>query len=129
VSLKLDGQLRGCIGTIAPTTASLAEEIIQNAVSAGYRDPRFDPLEKAEISRLIYSVDVLMKPEPIDSIKELNPKKYGVIVKYKGRSGLLLPDLDGIDTPEDQVRIALRKGNISPEDDYILERFTVTRHH
>ncbi len=129
VSLKIDGRLRGCIGTIEATTASLADEIIQNAVSAGFRDPRFDPVGADELDRLVYSVDVLTTPEPIESTAQLDPKRYGLIVKHRGRSGLLLPDLDGIETPEDQLRIALRKGNISPEDDYARERFQVIRHH
>ncbi|MDD4184182.1 MAG: AmmeMemoRadiSam system protein A, partial [Candidatus Izemoplasmatales bacterium] len=129
VSIKLDGQLRGCIGTIAATTDSLADEIIQNAVSAGFRDPRFDHVSKSELARLVYSVDVLEKAEQVSSMLDLDPKRYGIIVRCKGKSGLLLPDLEGVDTPEEQLKIALRKGNISPEDDYQLERFVVTRHH
>ena len=130
VSLKKDGELRGCIGTIAPTKASLAEEICANAVSAGRHDPRFSPVELDELSELVYDVDVLGDPEPVQSMTELDPKRYGVIVSTAdGRRGLLLPDLDGVDTVEEQVRIAAQKGHIDTMgDDFRLERFEVVRH-
>lgn len=131
VSLKENGELRGCIGTIAPTQDSLAQEICTNAVSAGCHDPRFMPVHADELDELVYSVDVLGEPEPIQSQHELDPRRYGVIVSTPdGRRGLLLPDLDGIDTPAEQVRIAARKGGIDPdEDDVQLQRFQVVRHH
>ena len=130
VSLKKDGQLRGCIGTILPTQDTLADEICANAISAGCRDPRFSPVEASELPELIYDVDVLSAPEPIDGPEDLDPKRYGVIVSTsRGRRGLLLPDLDGIDTVEEQIRIAARKGGINPDESSVrLERFTVTRH-
>ncbi|MGN0286631.1 MAG: AmmeMemoRadiSam system protein A [Atopobiaceae bacterium] len=131
VSLKENGELRGCIGTIAPTQDSLAQEICNNAVSAGCHDPRFMPVHADELDELVYSVDVLGKPEPIQSQQQLDPRRYGVIVSTSdGRRGLLLPDLDGVDTPSEQVRIAARKGGIDPdEDDVQLQRFQVVRHH
>ena len=130
VSLKMDGELRGCIGTIAPTQPSLAHEICANAVSAGRRDRRFAPVEMEELDRLVYDVDVLCEPEPIASADELDPRRYGVIVSTAdGRRGLLLPDLDGVDTIEEQVRIAAQKGGIDLlGDTYRLERFEVERH-
>ena len=130
VSLKKDGQLRGCIGTILPTQDTLAAEICANAISAGCRDPRFSPVEASELPELVYDVDVLSAPEPIDGPEDLDPKRYGVIVSAsRGRRGLLLPDLDGIDTVEEQIRIAARKGGINPDESSVrLERFTVTRH-
>ena len=128
VSLHVHGQLRGCIGTTAPTTASVAWEIIQNAVSAGARDPRFLPVGKGELDQLEYSVDVLGEPEPISSPAQLDVKKYGVIVSYGSRRGLLLPDLDGVDTVEQQINIARQKGGISSREKYTLERFEVVRH-
>ncbi|MFO7969486.1 MAG: AmmeMemoRadiSam system protein A [Bacillota bacterium] len=128
VSLKKWGDLRGCIGTTSPTTNSIADEIIQNAISAGTRDPRFPPVNEKELSLLTISVDVLKAPEPIESISELDTNKYGVIVRKGRRSGLLLPNLEGIDTPKEQVDIALRKAGIYPEEDYKLERFEVIRH-
>ncbi len=128
VSLKMDGRLRGCIGTILPTTKNLASEIIQNAVSAGTADPRFGPVRPEELPRLVYSVDVLGKAEPIQSMAELDVKRYGVIVSSKGRRGLLLPNLTGIDTPEQQVDIALQKAGIAPGESYAMERFEVVRH-
>lgn len=131
VSLKKDGELRGCIGTILPTKGSLAQEICANAISAGRHDPRFHKVEKDELPELVYSVDVLTTPEAIGGTGELDPKRYGVIVSTPdGRRGLLLPDLDGIDTPEEQVRIAAQKGGINPNEEGVqLERFEVVRHH
>ena len=130
VSLKKDGELRGCIGTIAPTKASLAEEICANAVSAGRYDRRFEPVEVDELDELVYDVDVLGAPEPVNGPDELDPKQYGVIVSTRdGRRGLLLPDLDGVDTVDEQVRIAAQKGGIDLfGDDYQLQRFVVERH-
>lgn len=128
VSLKLDGQLRGCIGTIAPTTNCIADEIIQNAISAGTEDPRFYPVSEEELPRIIYSVDVLGEPEVIKSMEELDPKRYGVIVTKGKRRGLLLPNLEGINTPSEQVNIALKKAGISEDESYSMERFEVVRH-
>ena len=130
VSLKIDGELRGCIGTILPTRSSLAEEICANVVSAGRRDSRFSPVQADELDELVYDVDVLTEPEPIASEAELDVRRYGVIVSTAdGRRGLLLPDLDGVDTVDEQVRIAAQKGGIDLfGDDYRLERFQVERH-
>jgi AmmeMemoRadiSam system protein A len=129
VSIKKRGQLRGCIGTFMPTKKNIAEEIIRNAISAGCEDPRFSPVEPEELPELVYSVDVLTKPEPVDSPDKLDPKKYGVIVKKGARTGLLLPDLEGVDTVEKQLEIALRKAGIRPDEDYEIFRFEVVRHH
>jgi len=128
VSIKKNGRLRGCIGTISPVKDSIAEEIIANAISAGVNDPRFDPVTPDELNSLIYSVDILKEPEPIKSIDELDVKKYGVIVRKGYRTGLLLPNLEGIDTPEQQVAIALQKAGIRKDEDYSMERFEVIRH-
>lgn len=128
VSLKKHGQLRGCIGTISPATNSIAEEVLRNAISAGTEDPRFPPVTERELSELVYSVDVLSEPEPIKSIDELDVKRYGVIVTSGYRRGLLLPNLEGVDTPEQQVSIAMQKAGIGPSQSYSLERFEVVRH-
>ena len=109
VSLKKHGQLRGCIGTFMPVCKNAAEEIIRNAVSAATEDPRFPPVAKEELSSLKYSVDLLSTPEKVDHMNELDPKKYGVIVASHGRRGLLLPDLEGVDSAEEQIRIAKMK--------------------
>ena len=129
VSLKEDGRLRGCIGTIAPVSGSIAEEIIENAVSAAAKDPRFHAVEPEELERLVYSVDVLGETEEISSEAELDVKRYGVVVSRGYKRGLLLPNLDGVDTVDEQVAIAKRKAGI-PEDaeDIRLERFEVVRH-
>lgn len=128
VSIHKDGRLRGCIGTILPCRGSIAEEIIDNAVSAATRDPRFSPVRRDELAALEIHVDVLSEPEPIEGTDELDVKRYGVIVSCGSRRGLLLPDLDGVDTVDEQVSIAMRKGGISPRDNYTLERFEVIRH-
>lgn len=128
VSIHEHGELRGCIGTILPTTDCLAQEIIDNAISASTRDPRFDPVTPEELNWLEISVDVLSEPEDIDSPSELDVKKYGVIVTSGTRRGLLLPDLDGVDTVEQQIRIAMRKAGIREGEKISLQRFTVTRH-
>jgi AmmeMemoRadiSam system protein A len=128
VSIKQAGQLRGCIGTISPTTENISREIIENAISAGIRDPRFFPVNAGELENLVYSVDVLGKPEAIQSTDELDAKKYGVIVRSGRRSGLLLPDIEGVDTPAQQIAIAMQKAGIGRNESYALERFKVTRH-
>jgi len=129
VTLKKNGELRGCIGTIKPTRESIADEIIQNAISAAFRDPRFPSLEEKELSKVNISVDELKSPEPIDSISKLDPKKYGVIVYKQNNKGLLLPNIEGVNTSEEQVHIALRKAGIYKDDDYRMQRFEVIRHH
>lgn len=128
VSLKKHGQLRGCIGTIEPTQGSVAAEIIHNAVSAGVRDPRFWPVELEELPELEISVDVLTPPESVESERELDPKRYGVIVSSRGRTGLLLPSLKGVDTVEEQVQIARQKAGICSDEPVKLERFEVIRY-
>lgn len=128
VSLKKEGKLRGCIGTILPTKDCIADEIIQNAISAGTQDYRFDPIVEEDLPWIIYDVDVLSESEPIASMEELDVKRYGVIVTSKGKRGLLLPNLEGVDTVEQQVNIALQKANISPKEKYSMERFEVVRH-
>jgi AmmeMemoRadiSam system protein A/AmmeMemoRadiSam system protein B len=128
VSIKKDGRLRGCIGTIEATQDSVAEEIIRNAVEAGTQDPRFHPVRADELDALIYSVDVLGKAESVDSVDELDAKRYGVIVTKGYKRGLLLPNLDGVDTPEEQIAIALQKAGIPKNESYQLERFEVVRH-
>ncbi|MDP4092944.1 MAG: AmmeMemoRadiSam system protein A [Bacillota bacterium] len=128
VSIKKSGQLRGCIGTISPVRRNIAEEIINNAISSGTGDPRFEPVEEDELDKLVYSVDVLGEPKSINSIEELDVVRYGVIVRKGNRSGLLLPNLEGVDTPEKQVSIALQKAGINPDEKYSMERFEVIRH-
>lgn len=128
VSLKKYGQLRGCIGTISPVTGSIAQEIIRNAVSAGVEDPRFPPVGEEELEDLVYSVDVLSDAEPIESMDQLDVSRYGVIVSAGRRRGLLLPNLEGINTVSEQVSIARKKAGIYDNEEIKLERFEVVRH-
>lgn len=128
VSLKRAGLLRGCIGTFLPTTASVAEETIRNAISAATQDPRFEPVTSAELAELVYTVDVLSAPEPVKDIKDLDPKRYGVIVTTGIRKGLLLPDLEGVDTVEEQLRIARMKAGIGGTEKADIFRFRVDRY-
>ena len=129
VSIHKDGALRGCIGTILPTTGCIADEIMQNAISAGTNDPRFPMIKEDELPYLEMSVDVLDEPEPIDSPDELDVKRYGVIVTHGRKRGLLLPNLDGVDSIEQQIDIARQKAGIYEDEDYSLERFEVIRHY
>ncbi len=128
VSIHKQGRLRGCIGTILPVTGCVAEEIIHNAISASVKDPRFDPITPEELPWLEISVDVLGTPEPITSPTELDVKRYGVIVSSGGKRGLLLPDLEGVDTVEQQIAIAMKKAGIEPGEKVALQRFEVIRH-
>lgn len=128
VSIHKAGRLRGCIGTILPTTECVAAEIIQNAISASTRDTRFNPISPEELPDLEINVDVLSEPEPISSPDELDVKRYGVIVSSGNRRGLLLPDLDGVDSVTQQISIARQKGGIGMDEPVQLQRFEVIRH-
>ena len=128
VSLKVGGMLRGCIGTYKPTKANVAEEVITNAISSATRDPRFPPVTPSELADLDYSVDVLTTPEPVEGEAELDPKRYGVIVECGGRKGLLLPDLEGVDSVERQIEICRSKAGIMPHQPVQLYRFEVKRY-
>ena len=128
VSLKLGGKLRGCIGTTTATRGSIAEEILHNAIAACSEDPRFAPVSADELDRIVYSVDVLGPTERIDSMDQLDVKRYGVIVVSGYHKGLLLPNLEGVDTIEEQVKIAKRKAGIPEDERCRMERFEVVRH-
>lgn len=129
VAATVEGELRGCIGTFLPTKNNIAEEIIDNAISAAANDYRFSPITSEELPDLKVSVDELEEPEPVQGLTSLNVKRYGVIVKSdNGRSGLLLPDLKGVNTPEEQVAIARQKASIGPNEPIYLYRFEVKRH-
>ena len=129
VSIHKYGQLRGCIGTILPVTECIAQEIINNAVSASTEDPRFDAITADELEWLEINVDILGDPEDISGPEELDVKRYGVIVTKGHKRGLLLPDLDGVDTVEEQISIAKRKAGIAPGEKVTLQRFEVVRHY
>lgn len=128
VSLHEHGRLRGCIGTTTPTSSCVAEEIIRNGICACSEDPRFMPVRPHELDQLEISVDVLGEAEHVDSASLLDPRRYGVIVTNGYRRGLLLPMLDGIDTPEEQIAIAKRKAGIGEHEPCSLQRFEVVRH-
>jgi len=128
VCIKKRGELRGCIGTFSPCTENVASEIIHNAVNAASCDPRFDPVTAAELNELEYTVDVLMKPEKVENKKQFDTRKYGIIVKSGGRRGLLLPDIEGVDTVDEQVMIASMKAGISAGEPVELYRFEVKRY-
>ncbi|KAF2957551.1 hypothetical protein AS159_07765 [Thermotoga sp. Ku-13t] len=130
VSLHLlDGSLRGCIGTFMPTRSNLALEIRDNAIAAATQDPRFEPVTAEELDDIEVTVDILSEPEKVTDTSQLDPKKYGVIVVSGYRRGLLLPDLPGVDSVEEQLRIALRKAGISERERFDVYRFTVERYH
>lgn len=128
VSIHKLGELRGCIGTFEPQHDNVAEEIVANAISSAARDPRFLPVTKKELKNLDYSIDVLSKPERVESQKQLDPKRYGVIVEAGWRKGLLLPDLEGVNTVDEQVEICRLKAGIEPDEEVELYRFEVKRY-
>ncbi|NCO80385.1 AMMECR1 domain-containing protein [bacterium] len=146
VTIDKENELRGCIGTYLPTRINIAEEVIRNAIAAATEDYRFGSIQKEELPYLSYTVYILSYPEPVKDIKELNPKKFGVIIKtgpftfpnekevvFDGvipyKTGLLLPDLEGVDTIEKQISIACQKGGIDPESEKIfIYRFTVEKY-
>jgi AmmeMemoRadiSam system protein A len=132
VSLHLpDGSLRGCMGTTEPQMGSVEEEIVTNAITAATGDPRFYAVTPKELPDLDISVDVLGPAEPVQGLDEMDPMRYGMIIRtLDGRRALLLPDLEGVETAEQQLRITCRKGSIDPdEDQYQMYRFQVERHH
>lgn len=124
------GELRGCIGTFLPTMPSVAQEIIRNALSAAFDDPRFPPVTENELKNLVFKVDILSQPKKLDAKRcPLDPKKYGLIVStFDGRRGLLLPDIPGVETAEQQIEICRQKAGIEPEEKIELQTFTVERH-
>jgi AmmeMemoRadiSam system protein A len=129
VSIKTtNGNLRGCIGTIVPVQPSLDREIIENAVSASTRDPRFPAMTTAELPSVVFSVDVLGEPERIADRSMLDVKRWGVIVSKGGRRGVLLPNLEGVDTVDFQLEMACRKAGMSDMNDITIERFAVERY-
>lgn len=128
VCLKIRGELRGCIGTFHPTEPTIAHETVRNAISAATCDPRFSCISPAELDAIAYTVDVLTEPEKIASVGELDPRRYGVIVQAGARRGLLLPDLEGVDSPEEQISIAMRKAGIPSGSTVDLYRFEVKRY-
>lgn len=128
VSLKRKGMLRGCIGTYEAATSCVAEEVIHNAISAATRDPRFTPVTLPELDDINISVDILTDPERVKSLTELNPGRYGVIVKSGFKRGLLLPDIEGVNTTEEQIDIARRKAGIGDGEPLEIFRFEVRRY-
>jgi AmmeMemoRadiSam system protein A len=128
VSIHKGGELRGCIGTIEPQRPNLAEEVVINAISSASRDPRFYPVTPDELGELEYSVDVLTTPEPVKDKDQLDPKRYGVIVEAGGRKGLLLPDLEGVNSVDEQIYICCQKAGIIPDEPVNLYCFEVKRY-
>lgn len=128
VSIKKNGRLRGCIGTLEPQQENLAREIIENAVKAATKDPRFDPVSVDELDDLDFSVDVLTPLEKVEDASQLDPKRYGLVIKSGGRQGVLLPDLEGVATVQDQIRLCRAKAGIGETDPQEFYRFQVRRY-
>lgn len=132
VTIEKQGKLRGCIGTFIPTRENMAQEIIHNAIAAATEDYRFGRIKREELPDLSYTVYVLNRLEQVGNVRELNPKKYGIIIKTAGdpiKSALLLPNLEGINTVEEQISIACQKGGIDPKNERIaVLRFTAEKY-
>lgn len=124
-----DGALRGCIGTFLPSQPNVASEVIANAISAATRDPRFLPVQPDELEDLDISVDVLTSPRMVETLEELDPKTHGIIIESGWRRGLLLPNLEGVETTEQQIEICRRKAGIGPKEKITLRCFEVRRYH
>lgn len=122
-----DDDLRGCIGTLEPVYDNLVMEIIHNAISASMKDPRFSPITKDELPNLVFNVDILSPASLIKNKDELDPKKYGVIVSIDYRKGILLPDLEEVDTVEQQLEIACSKAGISQGENFDIYKFSIDR--
>jgi AmmeMemoRadiSam system protein A len=129
VSLKARGRLRGCIGTTEPTRETLAVEVIENAIAAATRDPRFPPVQVKELAELSITVDVLSQPEPVVDVSQLDHRRYGVIVRSGTRRGVLLPDLEHVNSVAEQLAIARLKAGLSPDEPIDVFRFEVARYH
>lgn len=129
VSLKKRGELRGCIGTFEPARSNIAEEVIRNAISSATQDPRFPPVRPTELSLLAYSVDVLTTPVPVSDFGDLDPRRYGVIVVCGSRRGLLLPDIEGVETVSRQLEICRAKAGITMHEAVNILQFEVRRYH
>lgn len=127
VSLKINNQLRGCLGTIMPQQENLAKEIVANAIRAATEDYRFSPVQVQELAQISYSVDVLSDLTPVKNVKELDPKKYGVLVQQGAMQGLLLPDLDGVETVKQQLDIVKHKAGIFSDEELQIYKFEVQR--
>ena len=128
VTIEKNSELRGCIGTYLPTRENIAEEVIYNAIAAATEDYRFGPIEKEELPEFSYTVYILNEPELVKDLKELDPKKYGIIVKTETKTGLLLPDLEGVDTIEQQLSITCQKGGIDPnQEKFLIYKFTAEK--
>lgn len=127
VTLYKDNNLRGCIGTISPATNSIFEEILRNSIQSGIYDPRFSPVEIDELKNIHFSVDILDYPEP-STVRDLDPKQYGIILTSGHKKGLLLPNLEGVDTIEEQINITKQKAGITHDEDFLIEKFKVTRY-
>jgi len=128
VCLKREGRLRGCIGTTEPIRKTMAAEVIEIAIGAATRDPRFPPLEWAELDDLEISVDVLGPSERVSSLEALDPRRYGIVVRSGERHSVLLPDLEGINSVAAQVEAAREKAGLGSDEVIELLRFEATRY-
>lgn len=128
VCIKKHGQLRGCIGTYSPCCDNVALETIRNAICAATKDPRFNIVSENELKDLEYSVDILSPPQKVKDLSELDPKRYGIILVSGNKKGLLLPDIEGVNTVEEQIRIVRMKASISPNEDVEIYKFDVKRY-
>ncbi len=124
VTLKIGGELRGCMGELAAHQDDLVEETMDRAVAAAFEDPRFPAMTEAELDLAEIDVTLLGPLEPVGSPDELDPQRYGVeVTSRKGHRAVLLPAIEGIDTVDEQVRIACRKAGFDPDDGVAIRRF------
>ncbi|HET8931947.1 MAG TPA: AmmeMemoRadiSam system protein A [Polyangiales bacterium] len=125
---KQTGALRGCVGHLSPTGRTLLDEVAACAIAAAERDTRFRPVSARELPSLRIEISLLSPSEPVSDHSQLDPRRYGVIVSCGGARGVLLPDVEGVDTVEDQIRIAADKGGLPANRPWEIERFEVLKH-
>ena len=116
------------MGTIKPRNKWLYHEIVDNAIFAAFEDDRYVPLMEGELDDIVLKVETVSRPEKIQNVKELDPDRFGIIVRSQQQlEGVLLPQCEGIHTIEDQINLAMEKGNIplSEKDDLEIYRFNI----
>jgi len=128
VTLRLDGDLRGCMGELVPRFDDLVREVADRAVVAAFEDPRFPPLARDELERITFEVSILGPLEPVSDRATLDPRRYGIeVFDRSGRRAVLLPGIEGIDTVDEQIRICRRKAGIRADAPISLHRFEVIK--
>jgi AMMECR1 domain-containing protein/aromatic ring-opening dioxygenase LigB subunit len=126
VTWRHHGELRGCIGTLALEGAAVDHVVAEYAVAAASRDARFAPVASVDEARWIKpEISLLQASLPVHDLRDLDPKVWGIEVSRGQRRGVLLPDLDGVETVTEQLHNAKSKAGIAVDEDCAIRRFRV----